>query len=425
MKSKYVILGAGITGLFLSTLLKGEDYILLEKEDRPGGYCKSFYKDGFTWDYAGHFFHFANPENEKYFNNAFEKEKTCVKEKNTKILYKSRYINYPFQNNIHQLPKSEFLECLSDMYFKTSCKGATGFKKMLFEKFGNGISNRFLIPYNEKLYACSLDELDENAMGRFFPNVSFDDVMNSIRGGGNYSSYNNTIMYPKSGAQSIVNHLTSDINLENIKCNVNISSIDFENKIVYTDDETFQYDILFSTIPLPSFLKLSNYHVLDFERVFQANKVLVLNMGFDKKATQDYDWIYFPEKRYNFYRVGFYNNIMQSDKLSIYIEIGFNKNSIIDVNKEKENALTFLKDIGLIKDHKLIASNELLMDPAYVYISEESERMKKKIFKDFENNGIFFAGRYGMWTYCSMEDCFEQAKTTFNRSKKYKKEDND
>ena len=38
---------------------------------------------------------------------------------------------------------------------------------MLYAKFGRGICERFLIPYNEKLYACDLAELDKDAMGRF------------------------------------------------------------------------------------------------------------------------------------------------------------------------------------------------------------------------------------------------------------------
>ncbi len=39
---------------------------------------------------------------------------------------------------------------------------------MLYEKFGKNISEKFLVPYNEKLYACDLNMLDSDAMGRFF-----------------------------------------------------------------------------------------------------------------------------------------------------------------------------------------------------------------------------------------------------------------
>lgn len=38
---------------------------------------------------------------------------------------------------------------------------------MLYCKFGRSIAEKFLIPYNKKLYACDLDKLDKDAMGRF------------------------------------------------------------------------------------------------------------------------------------------------------------------------------------------------------------------------------------------------------------------
>ena len=45
----------------------------------------------------------------------------------------------------------------------------SNFKEMLYARFGRGIAEKFLIPYNEKLYACDLGALDSDAMGRFFP----------------------------------------------------------------------------------------------------------------------------------------------------------------------------------------------------------------------------------------------------------------
>jgi len=61
-----LILGAGVTGLSLGSFLEGRDYLILEKEDSPGGYCKTTIQDGFVWDYSGHFFHFSDPEIKNY-----------------------------------------------------------------------------------------------------------------------------------------------------------------------------------------------------------------------------------------------------------------------------------------------------------------------------------------------------------------------
>ena len=72
------------------------------------------------------------------------------------------------------------------------------------------------------------------------------------------------------------------------------------------------------------------------------NKVLVFNLGFNKKSDyKDEHWIYVPGRDYNYYRIGFYDNILDSDKLSMYIEIGYSKNAEIHVEEQ-------LKELSLI-----------------------------------------------------------------------------
>ena len=66
---KTLIIGGGISGL-CAALALSPDSMILEKEPEPGGYCRSIRQDGFLWDFAGHFFHFAI--------NIFELESTAV-----------------------------------------------------------------------------------------------------------------------------------------------------------------------------------------------------------------------------------------------------------------------------------------------------------------------------------------------------------
>ena len=56
-----VIVGAGVTGLATAAALSARgdhDYLVLEGDREIGGYCKTITKEGFVWDYSGHFFHF-------------------------------------------------------------------------------------------------------------------------------------------------------------------------------------------------------------------------------------------------------------------------------------------------------------------------------------------------------------------------------
>ena len=44
------------------------------------------------------------------------------------------------------------------------------------------------------------------------------------------------------------------------------------------------------------------------------------------------------------------------------------------------------------------------MNPAYVHITNTSEKHKKNLKKKLEKNKIYSIGRYGDWKYCSIED---------------------
>src|SRR5215471_7853933 len=62
----HLIVGAGISGLSTAAFGKSKDYLVLERDEAIGGYCKTVKQDGFVWDYSGHFFHFKHPEIEAW-----------------------------------------------------------------------------------------------------------------------------------------------------------------------------------------------------------------------------------------------------------------------------------------------------------------------------------------------------------------------
>ncbi len=411
INTKYLIIGAGISGLMFANVKK-EDYIIVEKEKEIGGYCRTIYQDGFTWDYAGHFYHFKTEEMKKLFSDMMKDEEIVKQEKNTKIYYDNRMIDYPFQTNIHELDKQEFIDCLYDLYNKVEKEEYDSFLDMLYGKFGKSIVEKFLKPYNEKLYACDLNTLDKEAMGRFFPYADMKQIINNMKENKD-KSYNNEFLYPKKGAISFLNKLYNNLNKENVKLDTEVVSIDYKNKIAtLNNNQNIKYEYLINTAPLNHFLQ-----IIDDEEAkkllpkLSYNKVLVFNLGFEKKSEYKEHWIYFPQKDINFYRVGFYDNILNSNKLSMYIEIGYNKNEDnIDIEKQLKLTLENLQKIGIVKNNKLISYSDIILNPAYVHIKNDTNKEVETYFEKNKSNNIYNIGRYGAWTYCSMEDSMLAAK---------------
>lgn len=412
IKTKYLIIGAGISGLTLANYIK-DDYLILEKENEVGGYCRTIRKGDFIWDYAGHFFHFKTDEFKKLFMNNVGNDDIIYKDKCTKILYKNKLIDYPFQTNIHELEKQEFIDCLYDLFNKEEKEKYNNFLDMLYGKFGKSIVEKFLKPYNEKLYACNLQSLDKDAMGRFFPYADIQQIINNMKAKKDVS-YNNTFLYPKNGAGSFIDILYNKLDKEKVLLNTKIISIDLDNKIVTTrNGQEFQFEYLINTAPLNHFLELFNNSSLNnLKNELSYNKVLVFNLGFNKKSkyTKEH-WMYIPDKNVNYYRLGFYDNILNSKKLSMYIEIGYDKNDNINVKEQLNLTLNNLEKQGIIdKETKLEEYVSIIMDPAYVHINGDTDKKIQILKESLKNNNIFTIGRYGAWTYCSMEDCMIEAK---------------
>lgn len=401
-----LIIGGGITGLSVAAFLgKRSDYLVLEREPEIGGYCRTVKRDGFTWDYSGHFFHFRHAHIERFLRDRMQGENIRTVTKRSFIHFADRWVDFPFQKNIHQLPQADFIDCLHDLYFaqKTgpSQDGPGNFEEMLFKRYGRSIAEKFLIPYNEKLYATPLQNLDVHAMGRFFPHVSLDDVVRNMRSPDN-ASYNDTFTYPEAGAIAYVNALASEVRPEAIRLNEAAVRIDPDVRVVETERGAYRYRRLVSSMPFPRLLRLCG-RGLEAEKL-SCNQVLVFNLGFDKKGPRDIHWLYYPQRELPFYRVGFYDNIFDADRMSLYVELGFDSAARPDPATYLSKVLQGLATVGVVKDHRLIASHAVLMNPAYVHINAAGMALYERFKAELTPRQLWSLGRYGRWTYCSIED---------------------
>ncbi len=413
-KTKYLIIGAGISGLTFANYVN-KDYLIIEKENEVGGYCRTIKRNGYVWDYAGHFFHFNTEEFKKKFLDKMPKDDIIYNDKCTKILYKGKFIDFPFQTNIHQLEKEEFIDCLYDLFNKEEKDKYDNFLDMLYGRFGKSIVEKFLKPYNEKLYAVDLTKLDVDAMGRFFPYADKEAIINNMKNS-KVNSYNASFLYPKNGAASFIKILYDSLDKDKVLLDTSVVSLDLDKKIAkLSDGEEIEYEYLINTMPLNKFLKLIGGHDSLVDEM-SYNKVLVFNLGFDKSSPlcKKEHWLYIPSKDCNYYRIGFYNNILGEEKLSMYVEIGYGKDDkITDKGIEKQLKLTLenLQKSGIIsKDMKLVDHETIIMDPAYVHIETETTKKIDKLKEDFKNKNVYTIGRYGAWIYNSMEDSMVKAK---------------
>jgi len=156
---RIVVIGAGPTGLGAARRLNEagvQGWTLLEAAPDPGGLASSFTDQrGFTWDIGGHvqFSHY------EYFDRAMLEclgaEGWLHHRRESWVWIRDRFIPYPFQNNIRGLPIEDLEKCLHGLVSiaRSPHKPPANFGEWIDARFGPGIAEMFLRPYNFKVWA--------------------------------------------------------------------------------------------------------------------------------------------------------------------------------------------------------------------------------------------------------------------------------
>jgi protoporphyrinogen oxidase len=216
------------------------------------------------------------------------------------------------------------------------------------------------------------------------------------------ASYNATFTYPREGAFEYVRALLRDLPGAALSCGEPLVQLDLAAQVATTPRRRVRYRRLVSSVPLPRLCQLAG--LAHDDGAFSWNQVAVFNLGFDRKGARDVHWIYFPDRALSFYRVGFYDNIHGGDRMSLYVEIGAPAGAALDIESLRQRVLADLARERITDGHRLVAWHSVLLDPAYVHITARSLAETARVRAILEAAGVYSVGRYGAWTYCSIED---------------------
>ncbi len=426
--TKVVILGSGLTGLSAAYHFEQHgffDFKIFEKNNCAGGLLRSFYQDGFTFDFTGHLLHISDPEFYKFIDDVAGINNFFVQKRNSFIYTHKNFIPYPFQSNLYNLPKEVIIDCINGyINRRKSTKNPKSFHEWVLKYFGSGIGKHFFFPYNSKLLAYNLKEISPAWTGRFVPKTNLQTILRSALNK-NISSnigYNSNFYYPKQGGiQFLINKLEKKIknkiykNHKAININLKNKTIQFENGHVE------KFEKLISTIPLDILLKnlneKSNSKLKNASTKLLCNSIINFNIGFNINKIKDKHWIYYPEKKYPFYRIGFWQNICKSsvpiNSSAIYGEISYlNKTK---TNKQINNMIKKSLELLKFSDKNIITNKTLHLTHAYVIYNNWREKNLKSLHKKLNETSIFSVGRYGEWKYSSMQEAFIDGKNIVNK----------
>lgn len=192
-----------------------------------------------------------------------------------------------------------------------------------------------------------------------------------------------------------------------------VEQVDISNRIVYfTNGHTESYEHLITTMPLNNLLQRlkepSSSTLQRASKKLLCNSVVNFNLGVARPGLSDKHWIYFPESRYPFYRIGFPHNfstsMVPSECSSLYGEYAYLKKSDSDVARLQGEAISAAKKLLNICDEEVVAQKTLHISHAYVIYDAWREKNLPIILKTLSQMNIYSVGRYGEWKYASMQE---------------------
>ncbi|MEW6542981.1 MAG: FAD-dependent oxidoreductase [Nitrospirota bacterium] len=428
-----VIVGAGLAGLSTAHHLNGVPCRLFEKEQEAGGLCRSYRVNGFTFDMTGHLLHFRQAEIKELVERLLEGR--LVQHRRRSFIYSHRtYTEYPFQVNTYGLPPEVVRECLVG-FIATLTRPAgkaaaelASFKDWILENLGEGFAKHFMVPFNEKLWQVSLDELTADWVSWLIPKPELKDVINGALGIKDKAfGYNPSFLYPDRGGIAVLPgaFLPSvgpvAYGAELVEVDTGRRKATFRHGANGTS--VVDYDRLVSTIPVPELVR----RCTDLPRALREEaaglrcvSVYSVNLGVARERLTDMHWIYFPEPDYPFYRAGFPMNFSPSlgpsGCSSLYVEISHQPTE----TKRAEEVLRLVR-LGLERAGIMTPRDEFVAADvrdiryAYVLFDRHRARALPTILEELERRGIHSIGRYGRWEHTSMEDAIGQGKRLAER----------
>ena len=183
---RIVIIGGGPTGLGAANRLDElghDDWVLLEAADSFGGLASSVVDpQGFTWDLGGHVL-FSHYDYFDQLTDALLGDAWLQHIREAWVRMRSRWVPYPFQNNIWRLPEDDLVECLHGLVALTNAGEQSPpetFDDWILQSFGTGIADVFMRPYNFKVWAYEPKEMNVAWMGDRVATVDLGRVLENL-----------------------------------------------------------------------------------------------------------------------------------------------------------------------------------------------------------------------------------------------------
>jgi protoporphyrinogen oxidase len=414
------ILGGGISGLFTGYFLGG-DVEILEGDEQTGGLARCFGGEGFRSDIGGHIL-FSKDKEALAHELAVLGDNRRRGVRANKILYQGLHVKYPFENGIDVLPKEDIVDILHTFIDNPHKAKPTNFREWMYHVFGDGLTNRYMLPYNEKIWKTAPEQMSLEWVDR----VPRPPLIDLIRTGVGIQTEGYTHQlyfdYPKKGGFEALPHTLAGKLAGKITCGFRVASVrpcEGGWVVTSTKGEERRYKQIVATIPITNlFTSLGEVpkEVDEAARALRFNSLRVVLVGVRGTDLPAYTALYVPAPESLYHRVC-YNQVFSPDMVpdghsSVSCEITVRPGTEVDGWSDEKLLERTVADLA--RDKVIDASKvcfRMVHREKFAYVVYDLGYANRvKLVRDYaETRGIWLAGRFAEYQYVNTDACVRRA----------------
>ena len=410
-KIETLILGAGPAGI-AAALRLGNRAKVLERNTFVGGQSASYQIGEAVFDIGGHSFHTPHPFVRDLVYNSLE---MFDQVRQARCFAYDTLIPYPFQKNFRAIKNEKVVEeCAAGLSEIDTEKSAANFEEFIFNRFGPGIAEHFMLPYNQKLWARDLKLLETKWTGERVAAPEGIKEKFDLEGGKRKPLQANTVVgYPAQGGFGEIYKAIAK-KVEDIELGVTVVGVDINQKIVKTHDgRQFQYENLISTIPVTEFLKLLGeqipQRILDFAAKLDKMSLKCVMVAINHPVDTEIQRIYAADPDFPAHKTAINHNssdwLRQRKHHGIMGEVSYSAYKQLARPDLEQWFIEGLVGMGIIKSKEEVLGSKVI-DVKYAYPVPKHDRLEnmRHIKAFLEENAIHTLGRFGEWEYINSDE---------------------
>ncbi len=394
MKVRTLVVGAGITGCTVARLLQmrgDEDVLLLEREDEPGGLCRTKRIGAHVLDIGGgHFLCSKYPEVYDFVFAHVPKEEFARFPRVSKILLEGEVIDYPVEFNLWQLSPERgraYLEACMKAGEQDGHPEPRSFEEWIRWKLGDRIAEGYMLPYNRKIWGVEPEEMDVDWLSKI-PRVDTDAIRASWaekRQDRSRMPSHETFFYPREGGfQRIFDAIAAPVR-EKILTGRRVTSLEWRGEGWRANGE-IDAERVVNTAPWPEIVAATGERGLEEHVARLKASALVVSLH-EEPYAHDWHWRYCPDDALSFHREFFIHNFApHSARNGVYRET---------------NAKRWTAGRGELFSHR----NET----AYPIPLRGHAAAIRAVREHFAPRGLYGVGRWGQHAYYNSDVCIREA----------------